>query len=93
MKADVERQLIYFAGQVQGVGFRYTARRLATRYAVDGFVRNLPDGRVELVAEGLPAEVGAFVDDLRRTMQSYVRDCDIHRAPASGEFEGFEIRF
>jgi acylphosphatase len=93
MKVDAERQLVYFAGQVQGVGFRYTARRLATRYAVDGFVRNLPDGRVELLAEGLPAELGAFVDDLRTTMQPYVQHCDIHRSPASGEFEGFEIRF
>ena len=80
MKVDAERQLVYFVGQVQGVGFRYTARRVATRYAVSGFVRNLPDGRVELVAEGLPSELRGFVDDLRKTMGSYVQHCDIHRA-------------
>ena len=93
MKVDAERQLVYFAGQVQGVGFRYTARRLASRYAVSGYVRNLPDGRVEVVVEGPPSELVSFVDDLRKTMDSYVQHCDIQRAPASGEFDAFEIRF
>jgi len=93
MKLDRERQLVYFAGQVQGVGFRYTARRVASRYAVSGFVRNLPDGRVEIVAEGDSAEIDQFVGELRTTMGSYIRHCDVHRIPASGEFDGFEIRF
>ena len=43
---------MYFSGHVQGVGFRYTTRSVASRFAVTGYVRNLPDGRVELVAEG-----------------------------------------
>ncbi len=88
----MERQLVYFTGRVQGVGFRYTARRVAERYAVTGYVRNLPDGRVEMVAEGHRAEVDRFVDDLRSTMDAYVRHCDIHRLPAEGDLEGFEIR-
>jgi acylphosphatase len=93
MKLDRERQLVYFTGQVQGVGFRYTARHTASRYAVAGYVRNLPDGRVEVVAEGDAAEIDRFVGELQRNMSSYVRHCDVHRMPASGDFDGFEIRF
>ncbi len=89
----MERQLVYFTGQVQGVGFRYTARRLASRFPVTGYVRNMPDGRVELVVEGAASEVDRFVDELRTTMGSHVRHCDIQRISASGEFDGFQIRF
>lgn len=89
----MERQLVYFTGQVQGVGFRYTARRVASRYPITGFVRNLPDGRVELVAEGTAADVERYVVALRQAMGSHVRHCDVHQLPASGEFDGFEIRF
>ena len=93
MKLDYERQQIFFTGQVQGVGFRYTAHRMASRHPVTGFVRNLPDGRVELVAEGDSAEIDRFVRELRTTMADHIRHCDVHRIPASGEFDGFEIRF
>ena len=57
-----ERLRALYTGRVQGVGFRDTAQRLAGRFAVSGFVRNLDDGRVELVAEGEPVEVNAFLD-------------------------------
>jgi len=52
---------IFFEGNVQGVGFRWTVKRIATGFDVIGWVRNLPDGRVELVASGEEAEVRAFV--------------------------------
>ena len=55
------RRAAYYTGRVQGVGFRYTTQRIAADYPVDGFVKNLPDGRVELVAEGPPAQVQAFL--------------------------------
>ena len=45
-----KRMQIFFSGTVQGVGFRFTAERLARRFPVTGFVRNLEDGRVEVVA-------------------------------------------
>jgi acylphosphatase len=93
MKLDRERQQVFFAGQVQGVGFRYTARRVARHHAVSGFVRNLPDGRVELVVEGDSAEIDRFLGELRNTMAAYIQHCDVHRIPASGEFDEFEIRF
>ena len=52
------------SGEVQGVGYRFFAQRAAARHQVLGYVRNLPDGRVEAWAEGTPASVEAFRDDL-----------------------------
>ncbi len=57
----VARQ-IFYQGHVQGVGFRYTVKRLATGYEVTGWVRNLPDGRVELQVRGAEKEVNEFLD-------------------------------
>jgi acylphosphatase len=85
------RQLVFFHGQVQGVGFRMTARRIASDFAVTGFVRNLPNGRVELVAEGCRDEVQRFVDRLRESMAGHVRHCDCHQLGATGEFDRFTI--
>ena len=56
---------VFYEGRVQGVGFRWTARNLAKEFDVTGTVRNLPDGRVELVATGEPAEVTTFLDAMR----------------------------
>ena len=92
-KKDGQRRHILFAGEVQGVGFRYTTRTVASRHAVAGFVRNLSDGRVELVVEGGPAELDAFLKDLGSRMEQYIRDTQTDRQPATGEFDGFEIRF
>ena len=52
----VKRATVFYAGRVQGVGFRYTAREIACGYDVAGYVCNLPDGRVELVVEGAETE-------------------------------------
>ena len=87
-----QRHTVYFAGHVQGVGFRYTARSIARGYEVAGFVRNLPDGRVELVAEGQPREVEAFLREVRDRFSHQIRDERIDVQPATGEFAGFEIR-
>jgi acylphosphatase len=82
---------VLYSGQVQGVGFRYTARRLAQGYEVTGYVRNLPDGTVELVAEGEAVEVGRFLDAVARRMADYIQDQTIHDETPGG-FEDFEIR-
>lgn len=66
------RKHVWYSGHVQGVGFRYTAHRLAQRYGVAGFVRNLRDGRVELVAEGEPSQVDAFLDAVQQAMSGYI---------------------
>lgn len=83
---------MFYQGHVQGVGFRYTAQSIAKRYNVTGFVRNLPDGRVELVAEGENHELAAFLDDVRERMIRYIRDERVDTQAASGEFTSFEIR-
>ena len=68
-----ERYTVYYAGRVQGVGFRYTTRSIARRYDVSGFVRNCPDGRVELVAEGEPDELDAFLREVRDRFFNHIR--------------------
>jgi acylphosphatase len=60
----MERATVFYAGRVQGVGFRATVRHLARGYDVTGSVRNLADGRVELVAEGARPEVQAFLEGI-----------------------------
>jgi acylphosphatase len=61
------RVQVVYAGHVQGVGFRFTVRALAPGFEVTGTVRNLPDGRVELVAEGDRAELEAFQEAIRES--------------------------
>lgn len=93
VNSSVERQLVFFSGRVQGVGFRYTTRRIAKAHRVSGYVRNLPDGRVEVVAEGDRAEVAGFIQHLCEAMDAYIRNSDVHQLDATGEFDGFDIRF
>lgn len=90
--APAERRQAFYSGQVQGVGFRYTVRQLAENYAVAGFVRNLPDGRVELVAEGTPAELDRFMASIADRLAEQVRNVAVDVRPAIGEFGDFEIR-
>lgn len=80
-------------GRVQGVGFRYFARRVATRLGISGWVRNLPDGAVEAVADGSPDALARFQEELRRgptlAVVENVRAGDTDPAEA---LVGFEIR-
>jgi acylphosphatase len=93
MPASTKQRLtVYFAGHVQGVGFRYTAHSIARRYQVTGYVHNLPDGRVELVAEGEPREVDAFFGEVRERFFNHIRDERSDEGPATGEFDSFEIQ-
>lgn len=88
-----QRKHVYFTGRVQGVGFRFTTRQIAADYEVSGFVRNLPDGRVELVAEGQKKQIETFLDELTGFMERYIMDTSLQDEPFAGEFDGFEIRF
>ncbi len=88
----MERRTYLFDGRVQGVGFRYTTQNVALQYDVNGYVRNLPDGRVELVVEGKDGEMESLVEDLRRRMNRYIHHVEAHSAPATGEFDHFFIR-
>jgi acylphosphatase len=86
------RRTTLFAGQVQGVGFRFTARDVARQFDVEGYVRNLPDGRVELVAEGDPGELERFLTAVQQAMAGCIRDRQTTESTATGEFGGFAIR-
>ena len=90
--ADQERRRVYYRGDVQGVGFRYTTLRVAQAFQVSGFVWNLADGRVELICEGTCQELDAFLADVGGRMNGYIEQVEIAREKANGEFEGFEIR-
>ena len=85
------RRSVFFFGRVQGVGFRYTTCRVASAFSVSGFVRNLPDGSVEAVVEGVESDVSAFLADLSREMSGHIRETRVHDSPATGEFKGFNI--
>ncbi len=86
------RRTAYYLGRVQGVGFRYTARTVAGRFEVTGFVENLADGRVRLVAEGEAAEIDAFLAAVADEMSGNIREATVDAGSASGEFSSFEIR-
>ncbi len=87
-----ERREIYFSGRVQGVGFRFTTRAIAARYDVRGFVRNLADGRVQLVVEGLPHVIDRFVQAVENEMSRYLDGTQVATSKATGEFDRFEVR-
>jgi acylphosphatase len=80
------RYTIHFSGRVQGVGFRFRTREIARSYAVSGFVENLDDGRVRLVAEGNRDALDAFLKDLGEQVRHHVRDRQSQESPATGEF-------
>lgn len=83
---------IFYTGRVQGVGFRYTAKRTALEFEITGVVRNLPDGRVELLAEGDRAELEAYAEAVRDSgLAGFIRKEDRAWGAATNEFRGFEI--
>ena len=82
---------MHFAGQVQGVGFRFTAVSVAQRYRVTGNVQNLADGRVVILAEGEETELDRYLADLRETMREYIRDVQSELGAPTGEFRGFRV--
>jgi len=87
------RRHVYYSGDVQGVGFRHMAASAARGYAVTGFVRNLADSRVELVAEGEEAEVAAFLAEIAEAMGGYIGDAAVTDEPPSGQFSVFRVAF
>jgi acylphosphatase len=90
--AEVHHETVYFAGRVQGVGFRYTALQVAREFEVAGYVTNLGDGRVQIEVEGLRSEVEAFLNSVQERMHGHVRTVDRHPSPRAAQFSGFSIR-
>jgi acylphosphatase len=90
---ETQRREVYYSGRVQGVGFRYTARSIARQFAVTGYVKNLPDGGVELVVEGRAEEIRAMLHAIRAEMGHYIHDVRETPCRATEGFSGFDVRF
>jgi len=84
---------IIFSGHVQGVGFRYSVRSVARRHPIQGFVRNLPDGTVEVVARGNVGAIDALLAEVQEHFRSNIRHCERSPTTLAQTFDGFEIRF
>jgi acylphosphatase len=90
--SEVHHETAFFSGHVQGVGFRYAVLQVAREFEVAGFVANLPDGRVQLEAEGEAGEVTAFITAVGERMHGYIRKTERSERRRRALFEGFEIR-
>lgn len=86
------KQTVIFKGHVQGVGFRFNTHRVAKEFTVTGTVQNLPDGSVELIAEGESTEVKDFVEAVQETMAGHVTEHTVDETPATGQYRGFNIK-
>jgi acylphosphatase len=90
--ALMERVVVHYSGRVQGVGFRATVRHIACGYEVTGTVCNLPDGRVELIAEGAKLELKAFLEGIAQSeLSGFIANQGETWQPAQGNLSGFSI--
>jgi acylphosphatase len=87
-----QRREVHYRGQVQGVGFRDTVRRLAKGLPITGFVRNLDDGRVQLIVEGSTHDLAEFLESIASRMERFIRHAAVDSRAATGEFDDFTIR-
>jgi acylphosphatase len=88
----MERCSVRYEGRVQGVGFRATARALADQHRVTGWVRNEPDGSVQLEAQGPPRVLEGYLVDLRGHMGQFIRFQQSSPIPVQQGESGFEVR-
>lgn len=92
--ATKKRVHVYYSGRVQGVGFRLTAEEVAEAMHIVGWVKNLNDGRVELVAEAKESKLIDFLESMRKgPMKNFISDEEIHWSPAQDAFHDFDIRY
>lgn len=84
-------RMVYYTGQVQGVGFRATAADIARDYRVTGWVKNLADGRVQLLVEGPEGEVTKFLKAVRTRWKKNIDKEQVEERPATGKYTRFEV--
>ncbi len=84
---------VYYTGRVQGVGFRFTAEDIARDLGVLGWVKNLPNGKVEVVAEAEEEVLGDFLARISQYLSRYIYDLDVDWLAATGEIKDFTIKF
>jgi acylphosphatase len=84
---------IIFVGSVQGVGFRFTAFNIANRYNLTGLVRNLPNGSVEMIAQGIAEDIDNCVRDIQESFTGCINQTKVEELPPSPEYKDFKITF
>jgi acylphosphatase len=89
----LQRREVHYRGRVQGVGFRYKTCRVAARFEVAGYVKNLPDGGVLVLVEGLPEELDRFLAEVYTQMRGKIDGVEQAVSPGTGEFREFSVEF
>lgn len=84
---------VIFKGRVQGVGFRYSCYRMAAGHEVNGFVRNLPNGSVELWAQGTETEVEIYLQAIEDYFGGGIRERTVNEMPMNPRYERFDITY
>jgi acylphosphatase len=93
MRKKMIAKHIIFIGRVQGVGFRFTVRRAANRRQLTGFVRNLPNGTVEMLAQGRSEDIDDCIQDLKEYFAGYLKETRIEEIPPDPKHTDFKITF
>lgn len=89
----LQRRSVTYLGNVQGIGFRFTTCRLAGGFDVTGYVRNSPEGSVELVVEGEREQIDRFLEAIHREMGHFIRRSTQQVSAHQNEFRGFGVRY
>lgn len=84
---------VIFRGQVQGVGFRFTVHHIAGGYRLTGFVRNLPDGTVEVLAQGTPDDIDSCISQIQDSFAGYIRQTLVEEIAPDLRYKEFKITF
>ncbi|MBP8303426.1 MAG: acylphosphatase [Phycisphaerae bacterium] len=90
---DQTARHVLFVGEVQGVGFRFTAQRIASLHGLAGFVRNLPDGTVEMFVQGPAEQIDLCLDEIDRALPGHVRERQVRHVRPRPDHTDFQIAF
>ncbi|MGD0552605.1 MAG: acylphosphatase [Sedimentisphaerales bacterium] len=93
LSMDVIAKHIVFSGRIQGVGFRFTALNIANRCGLTGYVRNMPDGDVEMLAQGPAEMIDNCVRDLQDSFVGTISHIDIEDVTPDPKLTDFRITF
>ena len=87
----MKAKIVYYSGMVQGVGFRATTAAIARDYPVTGWVKNLPDGRVQVLVEGPDEAIGKFLEAIRKRWKDNIEKEQVDEGTVSGKFKSFDV--
>ncbi|MCF7887160.1 MAG: acylphosphatase [Candidatus Omnitrophica bacterium] len=89
----IKQYHLFFSGTVQGVGFRFTTRALAQKHQVKGWVKNLSDGRVEIIAESEKNDLNNFLLDLKENFKHNISDINKDEKEPTSQYQDFHVVF